>query len=79
MLRYKLESNDGNTATYSYYPEDRIGDIGTASVDSMTGEPRSIEPSSYDVTNAYGGTLLRHIKKWMESGNLKESGTLAVY
>lgn len=79
MLTYKLESNDGNTVTYSYCPEGRTGDIGTVFVDSTTGEPRSIKPSSYDVTNTYGGTLLGHIKEWMKSGNLKEPGTLAVY
>ena len=78
MLKYELDSRNGDVMVYRYMPE-KTGKPGFVSINVENGETEVIEVSPDDVGNLYAYKLINRLEEYLEQKAMREEGVVAWY
>ena len=82
MIYYELVEKTDQKVVYRYYPEGKTSDYtpGKLTYDFITGEFDYSEIAEEDKKHVFYFPKMRNcIKRFVESGNYKENGIIAIY
>lgn len=78
MLEYKMTEDDGNSATFAYYPEGK-GEPGAVAIDRSAGTISVLSVSPDDRHGRYAEHMFAEARRMLRDGNMRDGGTVFWY
>lgn len=75
MLEYKRTEDDGNAATFAYYPEGK-GEPGTVAIDRDAGTVSVLSVSPDDRHGRYAEHMFAEARRMLRDGSVRDSGAV---
>lgn len=78
MLEYKRTEDDGNAATFEYYPEGK-GEPGTVAIDRSVGTVFVLSASPNDRHERYAEHMFAEVRRMLRDGSVQDGGAVFWY